>query len=346
VPRLALAVLTVAAATVLGGAARASDSPSDPTVRVWTISYRAHNGWLRRAYVLVPARYGRQRPATLPLVISPHGRGQTGSSNAGIWRDLPAQGDFAVVSPDGHGRRLARYSWGYAGQIRDLARMPRLVEQALPWLKVDREQVYAFGGSMGGQEALLLAARYPRLVAGAATFDAVTDLALQYRAFPRVPCGWRCRRVWQPSLGHALQQLARHEVGGTPQQVPRSYATRSPMAHATALALSCVPLQLWWSNADRTIDQQVHSRRLFWEIKRLNPSAPVHGFVGWWIHTTAMRAGARLPLALATFGLLKWPERPLGSLWVIEPDESQFDCAGDDDPGFPSERPVPSRGPG
>ena len=49
------------------------------------------------------------------------------------------------------------------------------------------------------------------------------------------------------SLGAVLQGLARTEIGGTPDDVPRAYAARSPVTYARALAESCVPLQLWWS---------------------------------------------------------------------------------------------------
>ena len=43
------------------------------------------------------------------------------------------------------------HSWGYRGQIDDLARMPSIAHGALPWLRIDPQRVYAVGGSMGGQ---------------------------------------------------------------------------------------------------------------------------------------------------------------------------------------------------
>jgi pimeloyl-ACP methyl ester carboxylesterase len=276
-----------------------------PGVRMWTIHYRAHNGDRRSAYVLVPSWYGPKNHPRIPLIISPHGRGLTGRTNAAIWGSLPGKGSFAVVNPDGQGRLLPQYSWGSRGQIEDLARMPTIVELTLPWLKIDRDQVYAFGGSMGGQESLLLAARHPKLLAGAAVFDSVTDLARQYNAFPRLQCDRRCRHIWSGPLGLSLQNLARREIGGSPWRVPRAYALRSPLTYARALASSCLPLQVWWSDADRIVlGQQQQSGRLFREIKRLNPNAPVQAFVGLWRHSAEMTAGSRLPLALETFGLL------------------------------------------
>jgi pimeloyl-ACP methyl ester carboxylesterase len=246
----------------------------------------------------------------LPLVISPHGRGLTGRTNATAWGDLPARGNFAVVNPDGQGRKLDRFSWGYAGQVEDLARMPEVVHEALPWLKVDRTRIYAFGGSMGGQETLLLVARHPRLLAGAAVFDSVADFALQYRSFPRLRCDGACRKAWHGAYGRGLQRLARKEIGGSPRTAPFAFARRSPITYAARIARSCVPLQIWWSVADRiVVDQQRQSRRLVRDLRRLNPLAPVTEFAGYWVHSYEMQSTTRLPLALQTFDLI--PPDPL-----------------------------------
>ena len=279
------------------------------------ISYRAHNGVRTAATVVVPARYGRGRPSPpLPLVISPHGRGLTGRQNARLWGRLPAVGGFAVVSPDGQGRVLPRHSWGFAGQISDLARMPSIVRRAVPWLRIDRRRIYAFGGSMGGQETLLLVARHPRLLAGAAAFDPVTDFAQQYRSWPGVGCNSLCRhRLNGGRLGWRLQYLARREVGGTLTTTPGAFARRSPAAYARRIAWSCVPLQLWWSVSDRVVrNEQRQSAALLRRVRAINIHAPVHAFVGSWIHTAAMRASTRLPLALATFDLHPWVDVPIG----------------------------------
>jgi hypothetical protein len=66
-----------------------------------------------------------------------------------------------------------------------------------------------------------------------------------------------------------------------------------------------VPLQLWWSRKDSiVVEQASQTGRLLKEIVRLNPDAPVTGFVGYWRHSEEMRAKGRLPAALAAFGLL------------------------------------------
>src|SRR2546422_2512888 len=82
-------------------------------VRELVIAYRASDGRTSHATVLLPRWYGSRRNPVVPLVISPHGRGLWGKTNAHLWGDLPARGGFAVVNPDGEGAHLSgRFSWG------------------------------------------------------------------------------------------------------------------------------------------------------------------------------------------------------------------------------------------
>jgi poly(3-hydroxybutyrate) depolymerase len=302
--------------------------PGVPQVRIWKVHYRAHDGSRRKAYVALPAWYGKRQHPRIPLVISPHGRGVSALANATLWGALPARGMFAVISPEGVGRKLARYSWGSLGQVDDLARMPEIARRTLPWLRVDSRRVYAFGGSMGGQETLLLLGRYPRLLAGAAAFDSVVDFARQYRSFPQLPCDKACRKTWNGPVGPSLQSLARQETGGTPKSAAGAYVVRSPVTYARSIAASCVPLQLWWSHADKIVANQRHqSGALFDEIKRLNPKAPVQAYVGFWKHSREMQAKTRLPLALAAFGLLdEHPRRLLNGIRVVPEPENAPRC--------------------
>lgn len=258
-----------------------------------TISYRAHNGAVRSAIVVLPRWYSPRDHPPIPLVISPHGRGVEPAANARLWGNMPALGRFAVVNPEGQGATQELYSWGDPAQIADLARMPAIVQAALPWVRIAPHRVYAVGGSMGGQESLLLAAQHPRLLAGAISFDAPTNMAARYAAFPEL------------RGGRALQQIARLEIGGVPRRRTDAWADRSPIDYARQLAFSGVPLELWWSTRDRVVvDQASESGLLYRKIKRLNPSAPVVEHVGTWRHTAEMHATGQMPLALAGIGLL------------------------------------------
>jgi poly(3-hydroxybutyrate) depolymerase len=272
-------------------------------VRIWPIHYLAHDGLRRKAYVVLPRWYGPHDDPPIPLIISPHGRGVPAIDNVRLWGNLPALARFAVVNPEGQGRRLTLFAWGDPGDIRDLAEMPEILHEQLPWLRIESRRVYAFGGSMGGQETLLLVARFPRLLAGAAAFDAPTNMAARYFAFSTL------------RYGDALQERARFEFGGTPLTDPRAYRIRSPLDWARRIAYSGVPLQIWWSTTDRIVANQAHeSGALFRDIVRLNPGAPVVELVGTWKHTAEMRAWTRLPEALRLFGLLPPARHHAGGL--------------------------------
>lgn len=286
-----------------GGAAQRPHSSHE--IRVWKIRYTSHAGTARLAYVVLPAWYGPKRNPAVPVVVSPHGRGADGRSNATFFDRLPAVGGFALISPDGMGRKLKGFSYGYTGQIDDLAKMPDLAVRALPWLRIDRTRIFALGSSMGGQETLLLVARHPRLLAGAAALDSVTDLARRYQQLPELPCAKRCVQRWGRSYGSVLQSTMRREVGGDPTTSLQAYASRSALSQARRIARSGVPLQIWWSTRDRIVfDQEHQSEALYAELRRLDSCAPVSSYVGRWSHSKEMRASALLPIALSRFGLL------------------------------------------
>jgi pimeloyl-ACP methyl ester carboxylesterase len=291
--RVGLALL-IALVAVPAAAARLGGLQVGRSTRAVRIRYRAHDGRLRPAWLLLPEGYDG-RP--IPLVISPHGRGVGARANARLWGNLPGEGDFAVINPAGEGRRLGYYSWGAPGQIADLARMPAIA--AAHGVNVDPRRIYAIGGSMGGQETLLLVARYPHLLRGAAAFDPATDMSRRYFDFARL------------LHGRFLQALARREIGGTPAQVPHAYALRSPDHFAAQIANAGVPLQLYWSTRDRVItDQRLETGLLAERIRHDDPDLRLWDFEGDWNHTAEMRASRRLPRALMRFGLLPWRDVP------------------------------------
>ena len=266
-------------------------------VRIVRVPYTANGGRHRIAYLILPRWYRPGKDPAIPLVISPHGRGVPAAGNIRLWGGLPAFGPFAVVTPDGQGRRLALYSWGWPGQIDDLARMPRILEQALPWFHIDRTRVYAIGSSMGGQETLLLVALHPQLFAAAAALDSATNMAARYRDFRYL------------ADGRYLRQLARTEIGGTPSTNPRGYALRSPITYATQLAFAGVPLEIWWSKHDQiVVNQNQESGRLYRAIERANPTALATQYVGTWAHSREMDPLGRLPLALIDLRLIQLDE--------------------------------------
>jgi poly(3-hydroxybutyrate) depolymerase len=267
--------------------------PMSDEVREWPIRYLAHNRTARAATIVLPAEYGPGKPTPrLPLVISPHGRASGGRFNARLWDTLPGRGRFGVISPDGMGRRLPYVSWGYRGQIDDLARMPSIAEGALPWLRIDDDRIYAVGGSMGGQETLLLLGQHPKLLAGAVSIDGVTNF---YRRYYDFALSFRTK---------GLQALARFEVGGTPSTNTAGYVLRSPTHWIPQIAESGVALQVWWSIADLIVEDQIHqSAHFFNEVKKLRRRGRLESVTGNWDHMSQMRE-RKIPEAAEWLGLL------------------------------------------
>ena len=262
-------------------------------VREWRIRYLAHNRIPRPASILVPAEYGPHKPTPrLPLVIAVHGRYTGEKLTASLWDGLPARGVFAVIAPAGMGRRLPYCSWGYRRQIDDLARMPSIADNALPWLRIDRRKVYSVGGSMGGHETLLLLGQYPELLAGAVSIDGVTNF---YRRYYDFALSIRTR---------GLQVLARFEVGGTPETNPTGYVLRSPTHWLRQIAESAVPLQIWWSLGDLIVEDQIHqSAHFFRELKKIRKRGRLEARTGFWPHMSQMRE-RKIPEAAEWLGLL------------------------------------------
>ena len=207
-------------------------------VRVWTVRYLAHNGVAREAHIALPRDLGPANNPAVPLIISPHGRGVTGRANLNFWGDLPARGRFAVISPEGHGRVLPLHSWGWARQIGDLANMQYVAKATLPWIRIKPHSVYAMGGSMGGQETLLLVARSTPFSQGRRV-RSPTDLARRYRDFPR------------PG-GRSLQELARREVGGRPRASRRLRAPQSDQLRSRDRLLARAPADVLESRRTRS----------------------------------------------------------------------------------------------
>ena len=225
--------------------------------------------------MLLPASYRPGNDPRSPLVISPHGRGASGPSNAKFFGRMHARGSFAVVSPDGTGPRLKAFSYGYAGQIADLARMPQLSSGRSRGCRIDSERIYALGSSMGGQETLLLVARLPQLLAGAAAMDSVTDLARRYDQLKMLTSSAArrsSRSAGAPRSAVCLQSSMRARGRrdarpGTPQRVRRPQPAE-PGAGNRALGRPAPDL-VEQGGARSSSTRSTSRRRSFDELSRL-----------------------------------------------------------------------------
>jgi dipeptidyl aminopeptidase/acylaminoacyl peptidase len=219
---------------------------------------------------------GGGRNGPLPLVVAPHPfgwsveddyhggcQGLKADEHRG-WLDVASEWGIAVLQPDGHHRAIPGCSMGYEGVVRDA---PAWIDAVDDVAEVDRDRVYACGLSMGALEALLIAGSLPHLFAAAFAFNPVADT-----------------RAWQEDLARTANaelraeggaRLIAEEVGGSPDDVPEAYASRS--AFAVLDGLRTIPLTIWWSHLDLVVPRQAecHGKRLYDELKRLDPTAPV-----------------------------------------------------------------------
>ena len=323
-------------------------------VRAWLVHYLGWDGaTARQAWIVLPSGWGpASGPAgAVPLVISPHGRNNLGWNNAvTYWQETPADGPFILICPDGLGRAHNRasdpfdqpptnpglFSYGYAKEIDDLARMPKIVEETLPWLKVDLERVYVLGSSMGGQETLLLGARYRNglaggtgKLAGAGAFDAPCDMATQCAYLTHLP----------PAANGAnppgVAALMLEEINSKPANVggfdtaalfydektqthwtigqllnklplnQSLWDERSPLNYVPQLSSLPFPLRIYWSSNDTVVGNQAgqQSGKLYREIKAANANADVTQIQGAWAHSVEFVPNDQLGDALRAFGL-------------------------------------------
>jgi hypothetical protein len=97
---LAATMLTLAPAA---GAQLAPPVPI-PLTETMLVHYRAHDGVLRPALVMVPSDYHGQ---PIPLVISPHGRGVDERENELLWGRPSRRGRLRGDQPGGRRTRAA-----------------------------------------------------------------------------------------------------------------------------------------------------------------------------------------------------------------------------------------------
>lgn len=212
----------------------------------------------------------------LPLVIAPHPMTFTAQDDYenGVegmklphkgWRGVAERYNVLVAQPFGHGRVSDTSCLAFEGQMRDLAALPGVVEDA--GYRVDRERLYACGLSMGAMEVATFLGLYPDLLAAAFVFNGVFDLVALYADLSASP--WAEIR----EAGHVA--LIEEEVGGTPAQLPEEYARRSAITYAARMTRT--PFMIYWSHLDPIVphgDTQ-QGKHLYDLIKQADPLAPV-----------------------------------------------------------------------
>jgi poly(3-hydroxybutyrate) depolymerase len=237
----------------------------------------------------------------LPLVLAPHPitwtpeqeyqGGWDGMQKWGYHRGYYGLSDeygVIIALPHGHHRREEFCSLAAPEQIADMAYLVDALDEH--GYRVDKGRVYVCGKSMGGQEALVLAGRYPEKLAAAVAFNPIIDLA-----------------AWQEDLANSplpeirefgTDKRIANEVGGLPAAVPALYAQRSATTYADGLAQ--VPTLIFWTEVDSIVPRQIthHTMKLYEMVKARAITSPIAeynhtkihavqdfgGDIGWQLH--------------------------------------------------------------
>lgn len=230
------------------------------------------DGSRQRAMLRLPA----SPTEPLPLVFAPHPFGWSVDEDyqggcVGLkapahpgWSGIASEMGVAILQPEGHHRVEDRCSMGYEGVVRDVPAWLAAVGAVVP---VDRRRLFACGLSMGGLESLLAAGHHPRIFAAVFVFNPVVDPAAWYEDLTATTNA--------ELRAEGGDRRIASEVGGVPAEAPQAYARRS--AFSVLDALRSVPLTIWWSHLDLVVPRQAerHGKRLYDELKRLDPTAPV-----------------------------------------------------------------------
>lgn len=202
-----------------------------PGPRLHTFEVQGPDGRVRMAHLLMAAL-----PTTaVPLILSPHPFGLTSLINLfgtspgprttvaleGLGESACTQG-AAVMTLESEGRILCGASLGWRPHLESYFQAIELALRA--GHELNPKRIGAVGLSMGGLEALLLAALWPGLVRAVAVQNAIIDLE-----------AWHADLLATPGREQVADAIAK-EVGGTPADMAAEYAARSPRDQLLAFA--------------------------------------------------------------------------------------------------------------
>jgi acetyl esterase/lipase len=253
------------------------------------------------------------RVEPLPLLLAPHAITWTAAEDyhgglQGLMRryhpgyyGLADKHDVLIAMPHGHQHREDLCSLAGPEQLAD---MVYLIDALGDYgYSVDPHQVYACGLSMGAQEALVLAGKYPDRLAAVVAFNPIVDLAAWHEelATSEVP---EIREY------DTARRIA-NEVGGLPGEVPEAYAVRSASHYVRGLAQ--VPALIFWTEQDLIVPRQLthHTIPLYRQVKELNINSPMAEYN----HTTIHG-----PLAydrVTRWQLHEWCDYDLALRWLL-----------------------------
>lgn len=237
----------------------------------------SYDGTTQPAVLQVPTSYQPAQPT--PLLLAIHGWGDDRWAPLADYAAAANDAGWLLASPDMHGERSAYPRPPYNHPLASRASQRDILD-TLQWVQarynVDPSRIYIAGVSMGGQIALVTAAKNPGLFAAVVSDRGPTDLA----------------QWWTDSL-QWRRDLIEQEVGDPPEPDPTpatvfEYQRRSPLSFARNLVHT--PLLLYHATGDTTVLPR-HSQEMFDAVRAAAPAAPVTLITFPGNHTTPVPGG-------------------------------------------------------
>lgn len=216
----------------------------------------SYDGSTQRAALQVPSSYQPDQPT--PLLLAVHGWGDDRWNALGAYAGPANDVGWLLAAPDMHGERSAYPLPDSDHPLASRASQHDVLD-TIAWVQanynVDPARIYLAGISLGGQIALVTAAKNPGLFAAVVDERGPTDLARWYDESPL----WR-----QVYIGD--------ECGGDPDTAAWEYQRRSPLNYARNL--TDTPLHIYHGTDDTTVPPH-HSQDMYDAILAADPTAPV-----------------------------------------------------------------------
>ncbi len=233
----------------------------------------SYDGTTQPAVLQVPTSYQPAQPA--PLLLAIHGWGDDRWAPLSDYGQAANAAGWLLASPDMHGERTHSWLPPYDHPLASRASQRDILD-TIQWVRarynVDHNRIYISGTSMGGQIALVTAAKNPGLFAAVASDRGPTDLARWYDE----------SQPWR-------QSLISQEVGGPPgSSTWFEYQRRSPLSFARNFSMT--PLILYHATGDTTVLPR-HAQDMVDAIRAAYPNAPVTLVTFPGNHTTPLPGG-------------------------------------------------------
>ena len=216
-----------------------------------------YDGSAQPAVVQIPSSYQASQPT--PLLVALHGWGDTRWTALGDYGSEANQAGWLLAAPDMHGehnpypRPPSEHPLASRASQQDVLDTIHWVQQRY---NVDPSRIYLTGQSLGGQIAVVTAAKNQGLFAAVVDDRGPTELAQWYEESP----------VWR-------KLLIEEEVGGPPDDGTYfEYQRRSPITFARNLGST--PLRIYHAQQDTVVPPH-HSSDMLAAIQSEHPAAPV-----------------------------------------------------------------------